>query len=115
MTSLEQLLQKLLCYNATKGYPLNVTTTGSDQVIDGPDPFRMAVVVGTCAVAVNLGFGQKTGGANAGQFLIAANSPPFQITKDVIGDMITLDIHVSATVSNAIGLWIGQCYGTDYM
>lgn len=115
MASLESLIQKLLCYNATRGYVLNVTTTGSDQLIEGPDPYRMALVVGSCAVALNLAFGQKTGGANAGQFLIAAASTPFQITRDVIGDLITQEIHLAGTVSNVVGLWIGQCYGTDYM
>ena len=115
MATLESLLQKLLCYNATCGYPLNITTTGADQVVEGPDPKRMAVVIGTCGVAVNLAFGQLTGGANVGQFLIAANSPPFQITRDVVGDMITQEIHLNATTANKVGLWIGQCYATDYM
>lgn len=92
-------------YSAQRGHQVALTLTGADQVAEGPDNTRCAIVFPSVAHTLTVSFGQGTG---TNKFLIAANVQPFTIDSSLIGDLIYQEIHVSGTAADAVTLWIGN-------
>lgn len=89
---------------AETGYNLKITTTGADQIIEGPNPDRVAIVLPSTTFNYNYALGMA---ATATGPLVGSFVNGFVLTREAIGDLINQELHALAAAGKSLNLLIG--------